>query len=142
MKRLGFRTRLLVTLSLFALIPAATLTLAWGIVSWRALPLVTTDAAWERVVETGRAAIGTLRQSGVTPPQEEVIRRHERELEASAVQARRLSFVAGRLAPALVVLSLVLLALLAIAAARVAGHLSRLLSRPVDQIVGLTRSEG
>ncbi|MBK6305089.1 MAG: hypothetical protein IPF47_04925 [Gemmatimonadetes bacterium] len=57
----GFRTRLFAILSLFALVPALALTLVWGVVATRTLPLVSGSAAWERLAESGRAAVGAVR---------------------------------------------------------------------------------
>ena len=134
----GFRTRLFVVLSLFALVPALALTVVWGVVATQALPLVSGSAAWERLAESGRRAIGAARAAPLTKSQRDLVRVHELELEESVTQARRFRFLATRLVPVVVTSGLATLVLLWIAAARVAGHLSRQMSRPLDELVGWT----
>lgn len=134
----GFRTRLFAILSLFALVPALALTLAWGAVTLRALPLVSGSAAWERLAESGRRAVGAAREAPLSPVQDAALRAHELELEESVTQARRFAFLANRLVPVVVVSALLTLAVLWVAASRVAGHLSRQMSRPLDELVGWT----
>ncbi len=134
----GFRTRLFAILSLFALLPALALTLVWGVVASRALPLVSGSAAWERLAESGRRAMGAAREGTLTPAQRSAIDAHELELEQSVTQARRFRFLATRLVPVVIVSAIVTLAILWIAASRVAGHLSRQMSRPLDELVGWT----
>jgi signal transduction histidine kinase len=134
----GFRTRLFTILSLFALLPALALTLVWGIVASRALPLVSGSAAWERLAESGRRAVGAARQQPLTAEQRAVVDAHELELEESVTQARRYRFLAERLVPVVIVSALLTLALFWVASSRVAGHLSRQMSRPLDELVGWT----
>ncbi|HEX4935980.1 MAG TPA: ATP-binding protein [Gemmatimonadaceae bacterium] len=138
MKSPGFRTRLFAILSLFALVPALTLTLAWGVLATRTLPLVSGSAAWERVAESGRKAVDAVGDAPLTAAQRRALRAHELELEESVTQARRFRFLATRLVPVVVVSALVALAVLWVAASRVAGHLSRQMSRPLDELVGWT----
>ena len=54
------------------------------------------------------------------------------------MQAKRLDYLVKRSLPVVAVLAVVMLALLALLVSRVAGHLSRQLSRPVDELVGWT----
>lgn len=146
MKKLGFRQRLLLSLALFALVPALALTVVWGVAAWRTLPSLTADAAWERVATSGRTATAILDKARLTPPEREALRAHERELEASVTQARRLGFVVRQIVPASLLGALMLLLVLGIAASKVAGHLARQLSRPIQELVGWTgrieRGEG
>lgn len=138
MKRLDFRKRLFLILSLFALVPAAVLTVAWGSAAWQAVPFVTAGTAWDRVAQTGKAAVEAIEGLPLTAQQREALRIHELELEESVVQGRRLEFLAQRVAPVILLVAVGALALLWIAASRVAGHLSRQLSRPIHELVGWT----
>lgn len=138
MKRLDFRKRLFLILSLFALVPAALLTVIWGVAAWEAVPFVTAGTAWDRVAHTGKAAVEAVEGLPLTPQQREALNTHELELEASVVQGRRLKFLAQRVAPVILVAAIGALAILWIAASRVAGHLSRQLSRPIHELVGWT----
>jgi signal transduction histidine kinase len=137
-KALDFRKRLFLILSLFALLPAAVLTVAWSVVLWRTAPFAAAGAAWERVAATGEAALEAARRAPLDEDQTNALLTHERELQASVVQARRLDFVARRFVPAVLVLAVAALVVLWIAASRVAGHLSRQLSRPIHELVGWT----
>ena len=134
----GFRTRLFAILSLFALLPALALTLVWGVTASRALPLVSGGAAWDRLAESGHRAVDAVRQEELTAAQRDAFDAHERELEESVTQARRFRFLAARLVPLVFLSAVVTLGLLWVAASRVAGHLSRQMSRPLDELVGWT----
>ncbi|MGQ0650417.1 MAG: sensor histidine kinase [Gemmatimonadaceae bacterium] len=136
MKPLDYRKRLFLVLSLFALLPAAVLTVAWGFVVWRAVPFAAAGAAWERVAATGERAIESVRRAPLDDEQATALLTHERELQASVIQARRLDFIARRFAPVVIAVAIVALVVLWIAASRVAGHLSRQLSRPIHELVG------
>ena len=138
MTRLAFRSRLFVILLLFAVIPAFVLTVAWGVVANKALPLVGGGAAWDRLAESGKELVTSLQTARLSPGQQVQVSAHARELEESITQARRLRFLSERAQPAVVLGGVIALALLGFAALRVAGHLSRQLSRPVDELVGWT----
>lgn len=138
MTRLAFRSRLFGILLLFAVVPALVLTVAWGVLANKTLPLVGGGAAWERLGASGKELVSSLNSAELSAGQRARIAAHARELEESITQARRVRFLTERAAPAVLLGGVLLLALLAFAASRVAGHLSRQLSRPVDQLVGWT----
>jgi signal transduction histidine kinase len=136
--RPGFRTRLLLVLIAFAVIPAAALTTAGLVAVDQVLPFVSSGGAWSRVAETGNRALLAARTKPGTAESRAALDVHEQELRASLDQAKRLEYLAPRvIRPMLVVAGLSLL-LLAVVAGRVAGHLSRQLSRPLDEIVDWT----
>lgn len=108
------------------------------VVASRAVSLVSGSQAWERVAASGRDAIGTVRQGPLTPEQRAALDAHEQELRSSLLQASRFSYLAGRVVPVLALFAIVGLALLALLASRVAGHLSRQMSRPLNELVGWT----
>jgi signal transduction histidine kinase len=137
-KRPGFRTRLFVILLLFAVVPSVVLTVAWAGSVSKALPLVSGSAAWDRVAATGERALDEARRAPLTPEQRAALDAHEQELRASLEQARRFGYLAQRIIRPVAVVALVGLVLLAVLASRVAGHLSRQLSRPLHEIVGWT----
>ena len=138
MKRLSFRTRLFLYLFLFAVLPASGLMLAGTAVVGRALPLLSGSGAWDRVAESGRRAIGSMRGADLTAAQGAALAAHEQELTASLTQARRYRYLAAQAVPVLVLFAALGLVLLFLFASRVAGHLSRQLSRPLDEVVGWT----
>lgn len=138
MKQLRFRTRLIVILSLFAIVPAALITLFWGGTVTSALPLMSGRAAWEGVAASGQRAIAAARQAPLNDEQRRLLDDHERDLRSSLEQARRYSFLAGRSERVVVFVGILALIFFGVAASRVAGHLSRQLSRPIDELVSWT----
>jgi signal transduction histidine kinase len=133
-----FRTRLFLILALFAFVPSILLTLAWSGVTSYVLPVLTGTGAWEMVAESGESAIRLARSAPGTPESEAALAVHEAQLGESRLQARRFRFLAERAVPAIALMGIVALALLTLLASRVAGHLSRQLSRPLDEIVNWT----
>jgi signal transduction histidine kinase len=142
MNQLRFRTRLVLILSLFAIVPAVVLTLLWSGTVSTALPFVTGRPAWDSVAASGEKAIAAARQAPLTAAQRRAIDAHERELRVSVEQARRYTFLAGRTARVIAVAGILALLILTGAASRVAGHLSRQLSRPLDELVRWTELIG
>jgi signal transduction histidine kinase len=142
MNQLRFRTRLVLILSLFAIVPALVLTLLWSGTVSTALPFVTGRPAWDSVAASGEKAIAAARQAPLTAAQRRAIDAHERELRVSVEQARRYTFLAGRTARVIAVGGVLALLILTGAASRVAGHLSRQLSRPLDELVRWTELIG
>ena len=136
--RLGFRSRLFLILALFAFVPSIVLTVAWGGATSRLLPLMSGAAAWDSVSASGTAAVRLARQAPGTPASDSALARHEQELATSVTQARRFEYLTRQVGPALLVVGFVFLALLTFFASRIAGHLSRQLSRPLDELVGWT----
>jgi two-component system nitrogen regulation sensor histidine kinase NtrY len=140
--RAGFRTRLFLILTLFATLPSIALTLVWAGTFARALPLVSGSAAWERAAATGGKAIAVAQQGARSAEDRTALRAHEVELQESLTQARRFGFIAQRAAPVIGLIAIVALGVLIVVASRVAGHLSRQLSRPIDELVGWTDKLG
>ena len=132
---LRFRTRLLIILLAFALAPAVLLTLAWSGTLQTAVPLITGAGGWENVTETGRELIGVAREQPLSPAERGVVESHERELGASLEQSRRYRYVAERAAQVVGIIALLALLVFAVIASKVAGHLSRQLSRPLHELV-------
>ena len=138
MKQPRFRTRLFLILSLFAVLPSLVLTLAWGGMIRRVLPLVSGSAAWDSVASTGERAIAAARSAPQSGTARRALDAHEQELGTSLEQARRFRFLASRAVPVLITIALLGFAILTLLASRVAGHLSRQLSRPLDELIGWT----
>ncbi|MEP6765364.1 MAG: HAMP domain-containing sensor histidine kinase [Gemmatimonadaceae bacterium] len=133
-----FRSRLFAVLLLFAVIPSVALTIIWGVTASQTLPLVTAESAWERVARSGERAIAMTRSAQLDPAQRSAVDAHEAELRQSVEQAKRFGFLAPRTVRLVTVGALLVLVLVAVGGSRVAGHLSRQLSRPLDELVGWT----
>jgi nitrogen fixation/metabolism regulation signal transduction histidine kinase len=135
---LGFRARLFVILALFALVPSVVLTAAWGGATMRVLPRMSGAAAWDSAAVSGSSAVQLALQTPGSAEARAALERHQLELSSSVIQARRFEYLARQTGPALLAIGLMLLALLTYLASRGAGHLSRQLSRPLDELVGWT----
>lgn len=133
-----FRSRLFAVLLLFAVIPSVTLTLTWAITASQTLPLVTAASAWERVARSGERAIDIMRGAPLDSAQRAIVNAHEAELRESVELAKRFGYIAPRTVRVITAGGIVILVLVAIGGSRVAGHLSRQLSRPLDELVGWT----
>ena len=142
MNQLRFRTRLVLILSLFAIVPALLLTLLWSGTVSTALPFVTERSAWDSVAASGEKAIAAAREAPLTASQRRAVDAHERELRLSVEQARRYSFLAARTVRVIAIAGVLALLVLTGVASRVAGHLSRQLSRPLDELVRWTELIG
>ena len=138
MSPVGFRTRLFLILTLFATLPSIVLTLVWVGTFARAVPLVSGSSAWERAAATGAKAIAAAQQAPLSSNDRAALRAHEIELQESLTQARRFGFVAQRAVPVIGLIAVIALGLLIVVSSRVAGHLSRQLSRPIHELVGWT----
>ena len=141
MKRVGFRGRLFFILLSFALIPSIVLILSGGVTSW-ALNLVGATAAWDSVAASGTRAVSATRTAPLTASQQQALAQLDSSLGANALQARRARYVYRQysvLALGGAIFSFIILAVLA---SRIAGHLSRNMSRPLQELVGWTERIG
>ena len=143
MKQVGFRARLFLILLGFALIPTIVLAAAWELTVVRALPLLGTNRAMERIAATGGRAMSAARSASLTPAQQAALDEHQRALDEGLLRGRQMEFLMTRRAPAVAALAALSAALLfGVVASRVAGHLSRNLSRPLSELVGWTETIG
>jgi signal transduction histidine kinase len=139
MKQVGFRARLFSILLGFALIPTIFFSGAWVLTVARALPLLGTTPAMEQISSSGHAAVDVARSMPATAAQREVLDAHERALSEGLLRANQMEYLMTRRAPVVVLAVAVVASLLFIlVASRVAGHLSRNLSRPLSELVGWT----
>jgi len=136
--RAPFRSRLFAMLLLFAVVPTIAVSALWTGTASRALSLISSGASWERVARSGEAAMAVSRALPLTRAQQQALDLHERELRESVEQATRFDYVAARTMRIVLVGALLVVLLVAVGASRVAGHLSRQLSRPLDELVGWT----
>jgi signal transduction histidine kinase len=138
-KQVGFRARLFLILLGFALIPTIVLAAAWEMTVVRALPLLGTTPAMERIAGTGARAAESIRGASLTEEQRALLEEHQRALSEGLLRAKQMEFLMTRRAPVVAGLVALLAALtMGLVASRVAGHLSRNLSRPLSELVGWT----
>src|SRR5687768_898589 len=137
-KRIGFRGRLFLILFGFALVPSMVLTLAWSGASWWIVPLVSSNAAWDSTAASGARALDAARQKRLTRADSVALANHEQMLRTGQLRSRQSGFFLRRVAVAFAVSALFAFLGLIVLASRVAGHLSRNLSRPLQELVGWT----
>ena len=146
MRRIGFRGRLFLILFAFALVPSMVLTLAWSGATWWIVPLVSSNAAWDSTAASGARALDIARKDRVTRADSAALARHEQLLREGQLRSRQSGFFMRRVAVAFGISALLAFLGLTVIASRVAGHLSRNLSRPLQELVGWTeriaRGEG
>ncbi len=142
MKRFGFRNRLFVILLSFALVPSAVLAAGWFATSQYVFSLVGASTAWDSTAATGARAIQAMRKTPLTGAQERAIDAHEMRLHDNLVQSKRAAFVYQRAVYVAAGVLILALGVVGLGASRVAGHLSRQLSRPLLELVGWTERLG
>jgi len=141
-KRVGFRGRLFLILLAFALVPSILISFAWSATGSFVLPMFGATAAWDSAAASGERAAESLRDAPLTTEQRRALDVHEGTLRESVVFARRAEFVFRRAAQQLAFATLFFVLVIGVVASRVAGHLSRNLSRPVQELVGWAASIG
>src|SRR3954464_3630678 len=80
-KQVGFRARLFLILLGFALIPTIVFTAAWEVTVVRALPLLGTMRAMERIAATGGRAMAAARSAPESPDTRDLLTEHQRALD-------------------------------------------------------------
>jgi signal transduction histidine kinase len=141
-KRVGFRGRLFLILLGFAVVPSILISLAWSATGSFVLPLAGATAAWDSVAITGERAIAAARAAELSDAQRRALQRHDSTLRQSVLQSRRAGFLFREAAKKLAFASLFVVLIIGVIASRVAGHLSRNLSRPLQELVGWTERIG
>ncbi|HVX39103.1 MAG TPA: HAMP domain-containing sensor histidine kinase [Gemmatimonadaceae bacterium] len=142
MKRVGFRGRLFLILLAFALVPSILISFAWTSTGSVLLPMVNATAAWDSVASTGERAIAAARQAPLTPAQRHAVDVHEQTLRQSVIMSRRAGYLFSEVARRLALATLFVVLVIGFVASRVAAHLSRNLSRPLQELVGWTERIG
>jgi signal transduction histidine kinase len=137
LRGLGFRGRLFLFLFAFALVPSILLGIGWAATARLTVPLIG-GGAWDSVVASGQRAIAGAREHPGSPETKKALAEHEQGLDASLTFSRRTAILIRNLGPAVIVAIVLLMIALAVLAANIAGHLSRALTRPLQEIVEWT----
>jgi len=136
---LPFRRRIFVVLVAMTAIPTSVAVVGLVLSVRSAGPMAGARASLEAVATTARSMLKEVDTTRFTPRERQALDRHLEQISSSLsfalrAEAFRNYFTAGFAAVIIVIGALVLYA-----AVRVAGHLSRQLSRPIDELVGWTR---
>jgi nitrate/nitrite-specific signal transduction histidine kinase len=122
----------------FALVPSILLLLAWGAMTSWALPMVGATAAWDSVSASGQRAIRAARGEVRTQAARSALNTHESRLNTALTMSKRTNWVVRRAEPLALILIGAAMLILGLLAARAAGHLSRNMSRPLQELVEWT----
>jgi signal transduction histidine kinase len=135
---LPFRRRLFFWLVVVAAIPAA-IAVGVAVVVPRIFPPVGGAGAWERAGATWQQAQHALAGQPLSPAARAALTRHRRELSISLTRARQSLAIQAAVASIVFGIAAALTTLVALGTVRLAGHLSRQLSRPIDELMDWTR---
>jgi len=135
---LSFRQRIFWILIVLGTLPTALALLALAVQLRSTRSPVGPRAALEEVAITGRAALSQIDTATLGPDAREAVRAHAAMLSRSLTYARRADVLVRYTAGALAAGVLLLAVLLVVASVRLAGHLSRQLSRPILELVRWT----
>ncbi len=114
------------------------LTLAWSGATWWIVPMVSSNAAWDSTAASGARALAVARKERLSHADSTAIAHHEQLLRTGQLRSRQSGFFLRRVAVAFGVSALFAFLGFIALASRVAGHLSRNLSRPLQELVGWT----
>jgi two-component system, NtrC family, nitrogen regulation sensor histidine kinase NtrY len=141
-KRVGFRGRLFLILLAFAVIPSILVSIAWSAAGSFVLAAAGATAPWDSVAASGERAIAAARAAPLTASQRSAVDSHEQTLRQSVIHSRQADFIFRESAKKLAFVALFGVLVVGVVASRVAGHLSRNLSRPLQELVGWTERIG
>lgn len=136
---LPFRRRIFVILVVMTAVPTVLAVAGWVLSVRRLLPAAGARAATERVAITARTLIEGVDTLHLTVRERALLRHHLDEVSAAVSFARRAETFLRYYTAGFAVVIVLLGAAVLYAAVNLAGHLSRQLSRPIDELVGWTQ---
>src|SRR6266542_1248534 len=136
---LPFRQRIFVILVALTAVPTTLAVVGWALAVRTVPPSAGARLALEDAAESARRMLSRVDTTRLSPRERAALRQHLLQLSNSVTLARRAELYLRYYAGGFAAVVLVLGALIMVAAIRLAGHLSRQLSRPIDELVGWTR---
>src|SRR5438093_12393893 len=133
------RRRICVVLVGMTVVPTVLRVGGWVLSIRRLLPAAGARGSTERVAATARSLLEGVDTLHLTVPERALLRHHLDEVSASVSLARRAETFLRYYTAGFAVVILLLGAAVLYAAVNFAGHLSRQLSRPIDELVGWTQ---
>lgn len=135
---LSFRQRILFVLVVLGTVPTAAALIGWALTLKTNNPAAAGRGAIERIGESGRLLVETLDTTRLRKPERAALRRHVTELNEALSRVQQASTYSRIYSGALTLVLLGFGALLIYASVRLGGHLSRQLSRPMEELIGWT----
>ena len=136
---LSFRQRIFLVLVALTAVPTLLAVIGWALAVRADAPSAGARASLDRVALSARQVLERVDTLRLAPDERDAMRRHLAEISNSVTLARRAETYLRYYTGGFVAVVLMLGAMVLYAAVRVAGHLSRQLSRPIDELVGWTR---
>jgi signal transduction histidine kinase len=136
---LPFRRRIFVVLVLMAAVPTGLAVVGWVLTVRTFGPTAGARASLEEVATSARGMLDQVDTTRLSPIARVAVREHLDAVSRGVSFARRADRYMRYYTAGLAIVVIVLGALVLFAAVRVAGHLSRQLSRPIDELIGWTR---
>ena len=134
-----FRRRMFLILVLMAAVPTGLAVVGW-VLSVRTFgPTAGARASLEEVAASARVMLDQVDTTRLSPAARAAVREHLNALSRGVSLARRADLFLRYYTAGLATLVVALGAVVLFVAVRVAGHLSRQLSRPIDELIGWTR---
>src|ERR1051325_5270592 len=136
---LPFRRRIFFVLVAMAAVPTGLAVVGWVLTVRTVAPATGARASLEDVANSAREMLERVDTNRLAPAARDAMRAHVNSLSRGVSLARRADLYLRYYTAGLAIVVVALGTLVLFAAVRVAGHLSRQLSRPIDELVGWTR---
>lgn len=136
--RLAFRQRILLVLICLGAAPTAVAILGWALTVRSTTPAAGALRAMEDVGTSGRTLIQTLDSTRLSPPERRALTDHANKLNSALGQFQRVDTFGRYYYAGLGLVVLLVGAAFLYASVRLGGHLSRQLSRPIEELIGWT----
>jgi two-component system nitrogen regulation sensor histidine kinase NtrY len=136
--RLAFRHRILLILICLGAVPTAVAIFGWAFTVRSTTPAAGALRAMEAVGASGRVLIQTLDSTRLTPAERAALADHADKLNSALVRFQRVDTFGRYYYAGLGLVVLLVGAAFLYASVRVGGHLSRQLSRPIEELIGWT----
>ena len=136
--RLAFRQRILLVLICLGAVPTAVAILGWALTVRSTTPAAGALRAMEDVGASGRTLIQTLDSARLSPPERRALADHATKLNSALGRFQRVETFGRYYYAGLGLVVLLVGAAFLYASVRLGGHLSRQLSRPIEELIGWT----
>ena len=136
--RLAFRQRILLVLICLGAVPTAVAILGWALTVRSTTPAAGALRAMEDVGASGRTLIQTLDSTRLSPPERRALADHATKLNSALGRFQRVETFGRYYYAGLGLVVLLVGAAFLYASVRLGGHLSRQLSRPIEELIGWT----
>jgi signal transduction histidine kinase len=136
---LSFRQRIFLVLAALTAVPTVVAVIGWAVAVRADAPSAGARVSLEQLAVSARQMLEHVDTLRLAPDERAAMHRHLAEISSSVTLARRAETYLRYYTGGFVAVVLALGALVLFTAVRVAGHLSRQLSRPIDELVGWTR---